>query len=107
MGIAWVVFRENVDRRLLLGASAILAGAALLSWHGQTSFQWTALPIAGACMCWGIVNNLTRNLSSSDPMQSEPFCALPWHVLCFDGLSSSATSLNRRVGDSDGNKEKV
>ena len=27
MGIAWVVFRENVDRRLLLGAAAILAGA--------------------------------------------------------------------------------
>ena len=27
MGIAWVVFRENVDRRLLLGAFAILAGA--------------------------------------------------------------------------------
>jgi len=107
MGIAWVVFRENVDRRLLLGASAILAGAALLSWHGQTSFQWTTLRIASACMCWGIVNNLTRNLSSSDPVQSEPLCALPWHVLCFDGLSSSATSLNRRFGDSDGNKEKV
>ncbi len=34
MIIAWVVFRENVDRRLLLGAFAILAGAALLSWTG-------------------------------------------------------------------------
>jgi drug/metabolite transporter (DMT)-like permease len=30
MAIAWIVFRENVDRRLLLGALAILAGAALL-----------------------------------------------------------------------------
>src|SRR5689334_13706692 len=28
MAIAWVVFREKVDRRLLLGALAILAGAA-------------------------------------------------------------------------------
>ena len=27
MGIAWVVFRENVDRRLLLGAASVLAGA--------------------------------------------------------------------------------
>ena len=26
MAIAWMVFRENVDRRLLLGAAAILAG---------------------------------------------------------------------------------
>lgn len=35
MGIAWVVFRESVDRRLLLGALAILTGAVLLSWQGQ------------------------------------------------------------------------
>ena len=69
MGIAWVVFRENVDRRLLLGAFAILAGAALLSWRGQASFQLNALLIAGACLCWGIDNNLTRKLSSSDPVQ--------------------------------------
>src|SRR5215469_14539096 len=34
MTIAWVVFRENVDRRLLVGAAAILAGAAILSWRG-------------------------------------------------------------------------
>jgi drug/metabolite transporter (DMT)-like permease len=69
MGIAWVVFRENVDRRLLLGAFAILAGAALLSWQGRASFQWSGLLIAGACLCWGIDNNLTRKLSSADPVQ--------------------------------------
>jgi drug/metabolite transporter (DMT)-like permease len=69
MGIAWVAFRENVDRRLLLGAFAILAGAALLSWEGRASFQWGALLIAGACVCWGIDNNLTRKLSSADPVQ--------------------------------------
>ena len=32
MAIAWVVFRENVDRRIFLGAMAILAGAVVLSW---------------------------------------------------------------------------
>ncbi len=69
MGIAWVVFRENVDRRLLLGAFAILAGAALLAWQGQASFQWGAVLIAGACLFWGIDNNLTRKLSSADPVQ--------------------------------------
>jgi len=69
MGIAWVVFRENVDRHLLLGAFAILAGAVLLSWQGHASFQWSGLLIAGACLCWGIDNNLTRKLSSSDPVQ--------------------------------------
>jgi drug/metabolite transporter (DMT)-like permease len=69
MGIAWVVFRENVDRRLLLGAFAILAGALVLSWQSHASFQWSGVLIAGACLCWGIDNNLTRKLSSSDPVQ--------------------------------------
>lgn len=69
MGIAWIVFRENVDRRLLLGAFAILAGAVLVSWQGAASFQWGSLLIAGACVCWGTDNNLTRKLSSADPVQ--------------------------------------
>ncbi|MDI4656382.1 DMT family transporter [Xanthobacter autotrophicus] len=69
MGIAWLVFRENVDRRLLLGAFAILAGAVLLSWEGHLSVQWGAVLIAGACLCWGVDNNLTRKLSSADPIQ--------------------------------------
>lgn len=69
MGIAWVVFHENVDRRLLFGAFAILAGAVLLSWDGRASFHWGAALIAGACLCWAIDNNLTRKLSSADPVQ--------------------------------------
>lgn len=70
MAIAWLVFRENVDRRLLLGALAILAGAVLLSWQGEAAgFGLGALAIVGACVAWGIDNNLTRKLSSSDPVQ--------------------------------------
>lgn len=69
MAIAWLVFRENVDRRLLLGAFAILAGAVVLSWQGRASFHWGALLVAGACLCWGIDNNLTRKLSAADPVQ--------------------------------------
>jgi drug/metabolite transporter (DMT)-like permease len=69
MVIAWLVFRENVDRRLLLGALAILAGAALLSWHGRPSLDSGAVLIAIACVLWGIDNNITRKLSSADPVQ--------------------------------------
>jgi drug/metabolite transporter (DMT)-like permease len=70
MAIAWVVFRENVDRRLLLGAAAILAGAVLLSWSGDgLRLDMGSLFIAAACLCWGIDNNLTRKLSASDPVQ--------------------------------------
>lgn len=69
MGIAWLAFRENVDRRLLVGAAAILAGAAVLSWQGGASLGVGGLLIAGACLCWGLDNNLTGKLSSADPVQ--------------------------------------
>jgi drug/metabolite transporter (DMT)-like permease len=69
MGIAWLVFRENVDRLLLLGALAIVAGAVVLSWNGQgVHFDAGAGLIAAACVAWGIDNNLTRKLSSADPV---------------------------------------
>lgn len=70
LGIAWLVFRENVDRRLLLGAVAIVLGAMVLSWQPGV-FAWGsgAGLIAAACLCWGIDNNLTRKLSSADPLQ--------------------------------------
>lgn len=70
MAIAWLVFRENADRRLLIGAGAILAGALLLSWQGgPNGFGFGTLAIAGACLAWGIDNNLTRKLSAADPVQ--------------------------------------
>ncbi|HEX2940249.1 MAG TPA: EamA family transporter [Rhodopila sp.] len=70
MGIAWVVFREHTDRRIVLGAFLILAGAVLLSWQGAVDgVGWGALAIAGACVAWGTDNNLTRKLSSADPVQ--------------------------------------
>ena len=70
MAIAWLMFREYVDRRLLAGAAAILVGAGVLSWHGGPSgFSWGTVAIAGACLAWGIDNNLTRKLSAADPVQ--------------------------------------
>lgn len=70
MGIAWAVFRENVDRHLLLGAAAILSDAVLLSWtNNGLRLDSGGLLIAAACLSWGIDNNLTRKLSSSDPVQ--------------------------------------
>lgn len=69
MAIAWVVFRENVDRKLILGAFAILAGALLLSWNGLgVSVDAGALLVVGACVAWGIDNNFTRKISATDPV---------------------------------------
>jgi len=66
--LAWFVFRENFDRRIALGMAAILAGAAILSWPGELRFAgvWRALAVLGACLAWGLDNNLTRKVSLSD-----------------------------------------
>jgi hypothetical protein len=37
--------------------------------NAAQAFQWSGWLIAGACLCWGIDNNLTRKLSASDPVQ--------------------------------------
>ena len=69
LAIAWIAFRENVDRRLLFGAASIVAGAVLLSWSGQgVSIDKGAMLVAGACLAWGIDNNLTRKISGADPV---------------------------------------
>ena len=70
MAIAWLAFRENVDRRVLIGAFAILVGATVVSWRGGPlgGIDWGALAIAGACLAWGLDNNLTRKLSATDPV---------------------------------------
>jgi len=69
--IAWIVFRENVDRRIFFGFILILLGGILLSLpHGERfAISPGAILIAGACLCWGIDNNLTRKISGSDPFQ--------------------------------------
>jgi drug/metabolite transporter (DMT)-like permease len=66
--LAWFVFRENVDRRIALGMAAIVAGAVLLSIPTGAEFGsvWPALAILGACVCWGIDNNLTRKVALTD-----------------------------------------
>jgi drug/metabolite transporter (DMT)-like permease len=67
--LAWVVFREHVDRRILLGMLAIVLGAAVLSvpYGVELGTPLPALAILGACLCWGLDNNLTRKVALNDP----------------------------------------
>ena len=69
--LAWFVFKENFDRRIALGMTAITAGGILLSWSGRPELgvPWGALAIAGACFAWAVDNNLTRKVSAGDPVQ--------------------------------------
>ena len=66
--LAWFVFRENVDRRIAAGMAVIVAGAVLLSvpTGAQSGSVWPSLAVLGACLCWGLDNNLTRKVALTD-----------------------------------------
>ena len=67
--LAWLVFRENADRRIVLGMALIVAGGAALAWPGGragASGFGGPLAVAAACLCWAIDNNLTRKVSAAD-----------------------------------------
>lgn len=88
--IAWVVFRENVDRRVFLGMASIVAGGVLLAWHEAPragSMAGFAL-IAGACLAWAIDNNLTRRVSGGDAAT----------IACLKGLVAGSANMVLAVG---------
>ena len=69
--MAWFIFHEGFDRRIALGIACIAGGALVLSWSGQPQLSGLLGPLAivGACVAWGLDNNLTRKVSLSDPLQ--------------------------------------
>ena len=65
--IAWVVFKENVDRRVALGLVCIVAGGIVLAWGETGGGNWlSALAVVGACLGWGLDNNFTRKVALND-----------------------------------------
>ena len=69
--LAWFVFKENFDQRIFIGMLLIVAAGVILSLDQApvAGLPWGAIAIVGACLCWGIDNNLTRKVSASDPLQ--------------------------------------
>lgn len=69
--IAWIVFREPVDRRVAWGMGLIVFAGILLALPTEGAAAWNhwnagELWIALACLGWAIDNNLTRNITSLD-----------------------------------------
>ena len=83
--LAWFVFKENFDRRILAGMVCIVLAGALLSWSERPEFgvPWGPLAIMAACLCWAIDNNLTRKVSASDAVQ----------IACLKGLVAGSVNL--------------
>lgn len=85
--LAWVVFKEHTDFRIVFGMMMIVAGGVLLSWpHNQNTEHQGIGPllIAGACLCWGIDNNLTRMFSTGDSL----------FIACIKGMTSGIVSIS-------------
>jgi drug/metabolite transporter (DMT)-like permease len=64
------LFGEHLGRRAAAGAALILAGGVLLA-RGPGDLHadaWGVAAIAGACLAWGLDNNLTQRLSLRDPV---------------------------------------
>jgi drug/metabolite transporter (DMT)-like permease len=84
--LAWVVFRENVGRRIAAGMAAIVAGGVVLAWPQEASAGEggrSVLLVLGACLAWALDNNLTRKVSLADAS---------W-IAMVKGLAAGATNL--------------
>jgi drug/metabolite transporter (DMT)-like permease len=97
--MAWFIFHENFDRRIAVGMASLVAGAVVLSWSGAPSFDSIIGPlaIAGACVVWGLDNNLTRKVSLADPLQIAMLKGLiagPFNLILGLGISREAPSLS-------------
>jgi len=87
--LAWFAFKENFDRRIALGMLAIVAGSVVLTWpdadaaSGGVASWWPSLAVLGACLAWGLDNNLTRKVSLTDAS----------YIAMSKGLAAGATNL--------------
>ncbi len=68
--LAWFAFYEHLDRRIVWGMILITLGGIVLSWEGSPTFTVPLGPLAvvGARLCWAVDNNLTRKISSKNPV---------------------------------------
>ena len=83
--IAVLVFKENAGKRLWLALSCMTVSGIFLAWDpgtGEFKVLGPAMIII-AMVCWGIDNNLTRNISDKDPIQ----------IALIKGLFAGAASL--------------
>jgi drug/metabolite transporter (DMT)-like permease len=68
--LAWTFFHEHLDRRTVLAGGLVLAGGIILAApEGAAGWKAGAL-VAGACVCWGMDNNLTALVSGFTPAQT-------------------------------------
>jgi drug/metabolite transporter (DMT)-like permease len=68
--LAMLIFREAIGRRVWAAIGLITLGCMLLAVNLSAGYGISAgaLGVIGACVLWGIDNNLTNKISSKDPL---------------------------------------
>jgi drug/metabolite transporter (DMT)-like permease len=67
--LAWSVFKEHFSIRTVVGMALIVTGGVILSWpEAGFALPLGSVAVAGACLCWGIDNNLTQKVSARNPV---------------------------------------
>lgn len=69
--IALFIFKETIRRKLWIAIFLVTLSSILLSVkdYSQLSFSYGSIFVLLACVCWGIENNVTRVISTKDPLQ--------------------------------------
>lgn len=82
--IALLVFREAISRRLWTAICLVVAAGIVLGLDesGDFVFSGGSLFVLAACVCWGLENNCTRQLSVHSPVKIVVLKG------CFSGLGS-------------------
>jgi drug/metabolite transporter (DMT)-like permease len=80
--IAGIFFREHIGKKVIIAISVLTIASLILTFDrsGSLGISWGTLLILLACVLWGIDNNLTRNISSKDPLA----------IVIVKGLSAAA-----------------
>lgn len=84
-GIALLIFKEKVSKKLWAAIGLITLSSIILSFGGKDSltFSLGSLFVLGAAACWGLENNCTRRISEKSTYQ----------IVTIKGFGSGAGSL--------------
>ena len=87
--IAFLVFREQLSRRLTAAIVLVTLASVILGFEGEGSFAFNSgsLLVLGAACCWGLENNCTRMLSAKSSVQITTIKGI------FSGLGSLVIAL--------------
>jgi len=66
--LAWLFFGEHIGRRTAVGLAALATAGVLLAGRGG-GVGFGAVLVVGACVCWGLDNNLTATAIGVTPAQ--------------------------------------